>query len=98
MGEGLLLAAEVYAIIGAAIEVHRRLKNGFLEAIYQESMEIELALRNIPFVPQAEIQVFYRGNPLKKKYVADFVCYGQILVEIKAMNQLTSREESQLLN
>ncbi len=94
----LLFKDEVYAIIGAAIEVHRHLKGGFLEAIYQEAMIVELEARQIPSVPQAEIFVFYKGVALQKKYVADFICYEKILVEIKAMDQLTSREESQLLN
>ena len=94
----LLFKNEVYAIIGAAIEVHRHLKSGFLEAIYQEAMEMELLAREIPALPQAEIQVFYKGVALKKKYVADFVCHGQILVEIKVLEQLTSKEEAQLLN
>jgi GxxExxY protein len=94
----LLYKDEVYAIVGAAIEVHRHLKSGFLEAIYQEAMEMELAGRGIPAVPQAELQVFYKGVALKKKYFADFISCGKILVEIKVMEQLTSKEEAQLLN
>jgi GxxExxY protein len=94
----LLFKEEVYAIIGAAIEVHRHLKGGFLQAIYQEAMEIELKSREIPHVPLAEIAVIYKEILLKKKYIADFVCYSKILVEIKAIEQLASREEAQLLN
>lgn len=89
---------EVYAIIGATIEVHRQLKCHYLEAVYQEAMEIELAARGIPFVPQAEIQIHYKGRPLKKRYVADFLCYDKIIVEIKVMERLTSKEQAQVLH
>jgi len=98
MNGELLFKEEVYAIVGAAIEVHRHLKGGFLEAIYQEAMEIELAERGIPYCPQADVEVFYKGKLLKKKYIADVICYGRILVEIKVMQSLTTREEAQLLN
>src|SRR5678815_3542409 len=81
--EGLLLADEVYAIVGAAIEVHREFSCGYLEAVYQEAMEIELKSRSIPFCPQQELKIFYKGRELKKKYCADFVAYEQIIVEIK---------------
>lgn len=94
----LLYKEEVYAIIGAAIEVHRHLGSGFLEAIYQEALEIELESHSIPFKPQKELQVFYKGQLLKKEYIADFVCYDKIIVEIKALNQLSGLEESQLIN
>jgi GxxExxY protein len=94
----LLFKDEVYAIVGAAIEVHRELKNGFLEAIYQEAMGIEMTTRNIPFLAQTPIQVFYKSRPLVKGYVADFFCYEKILVEIKVMERLTSKETAQLLN
>ncbi len=93
-----LLKEEVYAIIGAAIEVHRELECGFLEAPYQEGMEIELTDQLIPFLPQQELRIRYKNRWLKKTYCADLVCYGQIIVELKAMDQLTGREESQILN
>ena len=96
--DDLLLKDEVYAIIGAAIEVHNELGAGFLEAPYQEAMEIEMDLRGIPFKPQFDLCIKYKGRELKKAYCADFVCYGQIVVEIKAMRELTVREEAQLLN
>ena len=94
----LLYKDEVYAIIGAAIEVHRHLGSGFLEAIYQEALQIELASCSIPFKPQKELQVFYKGQLLQKEYFADFVCYEKIIVEIKALNHLSGLEESQLIN
>jgi GxxExxY protein len=98
MNQELILKDEVYAIIGAAIEVHRHLKSGYLEAIYQEAMEIELHARGIPFTSQSPIQVFYKDIPLKKQCVADLICYGQILVELKVLERLSGKEESQLLN
>jgi GxxExxY protein len=94
----LILKQECYRIIGAAMEVYNTLGPGFLEAVYQEALEIELAARDICFVPQRELQILYKGQTLKKTYTADFLVFGQVIVEIKALNQLTSREEAQLLN
>ena len=95
----LIQKDEVYAIVGAAMEVHRELcGSGFYEGVYQEAMEIELALRGIQFEPLKELPIFYKGRLLKKRYVADFICFGNIIVEIKALDGLTSREESQVLH
>jgi GxxExxY protein len=96
--DDLLLKDEAYAIVGAAMEVHNELGAGFLEAAYQEAMEIEMAVRGIPFQPQCDLNIHYKGRALKKAYCADFVCYGQVVVEIKAMRELTVREEAQLIN
>jgi GxxExxY protein len=94
----LLLPDEVYAIVGAAMQVHTELGCGFLEAVYQEAMELELAAAGIPFEACKELAILYKGMPLKKKYVADVVCFGKIIVELKALDQLSGREEAQLLN
>ena len=94
----LLYKDEVYAIIGAAMEVHNVLGCGYLEPIYQEALEIELTVGGIPYVSQQVLPVSYKGNLLKKAYVADFVAYGKIIVEIKALTQLSSLEEAQILN
>ena len=94
----LLLKNEVFAIIGAAIQVHKELGPGFLEAIYQEALEIELVSRELPFEAQEPLVIFYKKRRLKKEYVADLVCYGQIIVEIKALDRLSGKEESQILN
>ena len=94
----LLLKDEVYAIIGAAIDVHRELGSGFYEAVYQEAMGIEFSDRRIPSEPLKLLQVSYKGAILQKSYIADFICFGQVIVELKVMNQLTSREEYQLLH
>ena len=94
----LLLKDEVYAIVGAAIEVHRALGSGFLEAVYQEAMEIELTSRQIPFVPRQALTIYYKNQRLKKEYEADLVCHQQIIVELKALDRLSGKEEAQLLN
>jgi len=94
----LLLKDEVYAIIGAAIEVHRELGPGFLEAVYQEAMELELSARQIPFEPKKKLCIFYKGKRLEKTYEPDFFCYEQVIVEIKALARLSGQEEAQLLN
>ena len=94
----LLFKDEVYAIIGAAIEVHRELGHGFLEAVYHEALEIELTSRKVPFTSQQNLPVFYKGHQLKKEYIADLLCYNQIVVELKALNTLSGKEEGQLLN
>ena len=87
-----------YAIIGAAMNVHRELGCGFLEEVYQEALELEVAAVGVPAVGQVELPVFYRGQRLKKFYRADFICYGHIVVEIKALSQLGGVEDAQLLN
>jgi len=94
----LLLKDEVYAIVGAAIEVHRQLGHGFLEPVYQEALEIELEVRGIPFESQKRLVIHYKGRQLQRDYVADFVCYEQVIVELKALDHLSGREQGQLLN
>ncbi len=94
----LLLKDEVYAIIGTAMEVYNQLGSGFLEAVYQEAMEIETAERKIPTKTQQEIHIRFKEKTLKKSYIADLLCFDQIIVEIKALDRLTSREESQIIN
>ncbi|MFA4987365.1 MAG: GxxExxY protein [Candidatus Brocadiia bacterium] len=94
----LILRDEVYRIVGAALEVSNQLGCGFLEAVYQEAMEIELAERAIPFESQKRIMISYKGRQLAKEYSADLVCFGQIIVEIKALAAITGTEGSQMLN
>lgn len=94
----LLCKNEVYALIGAAMEVYNQLGPGFLEAVYQEALEHEFRLRGIPFQPQPELPLIYKEHRLKKYYVADFIAYNQVVIEIKAQDRLTSIDESQLLN
>jgi len=94
----LMLKDEVYAIVGAAIEVHRVLGSGFSEPVYQEAMEIESATRQLPFVPQPILQIHYKEHVLKKEYAPDFIYFNQIVVEIKALDRLSGKEEAQILN
>ena len=89
---------EAYAIIGAAMEVHSELGMGFLEAVYHEALLDELSTRNIPFESEVPLSVIYKGKVLQKKYFADFVCYGEIVVELKAVKKLLPEHEAQLFN
>jgi GxxExxY protein len=94
----LVLKDEVYQIVGAAMDVYYQLGRGFLEPVYQEALEVELRRRNIPFEAQKRLTIYYKGEALKKDYVADLICFGQIIAELKVCEGLTGREEAQLLN
>jgi GxxExxY protein len=89
---------ETYAIIGAAMEVHRELGNGFLEAVYQDALQIEFNQRNIPFKREPSVPVLYKGVALGAPYRADFVCHGSVLVELQAVKALTDVETAQVLH
>jgi GxxExxY protein len=84
-------------IIGAAMEVHKTLRSGFLESVYEEAMAIELDLQKIPFEKQKPIDVFYKGK-VAKQFFCDFVVAGKVLVELKAIKKLTENEDAQVLN
>ena len=94
----LILKDEVYQIIGAAMDVSNELGCGFLEAVYQEALELELDDRRIPHVPQQRIKIAYKARLLSKEYIADFLCHDRIVVEIKAIKAITAIEEAQMLN
>jgi GxxExxY protein len=94
----LIFEDETYAIRGAAIEVHRHLGYGFLEAVYQEALEIELQQRGIPFASHKPLTVTYKGIELKKRYAPDIICYGKVIVEIKCISNIGSSDRAQLLN
>jgi GxxExxY protein len=85
-------------IIGAAMEVHRTLGCGFLEAVYQEALEFELELQGVLFVPQQEVTITYKGRTLKQKYKPDILVDNKVIVEIKALARLTSTQEAQGIN
>lgn len=89
---------QTYAIIGAALAVHNCLGHGFLEAVYQEALAIELLQNGVPYEREVTFPIFYRGKELSCQYRADFVCFGDIIVELKAITTLGSSEQSQLLN
>ena len=87
-----------FKIIGAAMEVHKELGCGFLEAVYQEALEKEFNGQEIPLKVQPVIEIAYKGNILNKTYQPDFICYNKVIVEIKAISILSGIEEAQLIN
>ena len=89
---------ESYAIVGACMKVHRALGPGFLEAVYEEVVEKEFIVQNIPYKRQVKLDLYYEGVQLKKYYRADFVCYDSIIVELKAVTQIPSVFYAQLQN
>lgn len=93
-----ILEDETYAIIGAAMEVYYKLGNGFAEPVYQEALGIEFELRDVLFEPQKRLHIEYKGRTLEKGYVADFLCFDQIIVEIKAITSLSPVDWSQIMN
>jgi len=94
----LIYKDEAYKLIGACMAVHSELGCGFLEQVYQEALEIEFRNQKIPFKREVPIRIEYKGKPLNKSYVADFICYDKIIIELKAINHLESVHESQVLN
>ncbi len=96
--ENLIYKNEAYKIVGAAMTVHRELGCGFLEAVYAEAIEMELQEQGILYKREVPLQIKYKGKLLKKSYVADFICYNKIIVELKAVNYLESVHDSQVLN
>lgn len=89
---------ESYKIGGAIFAVHQTLGCGFLERVYQDALEIEFKDRHIPYEREKEIKIMYKGKPLGEPYRADFVCYGKIIVELKAVDELCSVHRSQVVN
>lgn len=87
-----------YKIIGAAMEVHRQLGCGFLEPVYQEAFALELKAREIPYSRELRFPVNYKGQRLTNQYRPDFICFDAVIVELKALNSLSSVEDSQLIN
>jgi GxxExxY protein len=87
-----------YAIIGAAMEVHTQLGCGFLEAVYTEALDRELTARNVPHRREVDLPVSYKGERLNVAYRADFVCFESVIVELKALGELSGTEEAQIIN
>jgi len=98
MGERIVFKEESYRIIGACFEVYKEKGNGFLEAVYQECLSIELREQQIPFVQKPRLRLEYKGRKLKQEYEPDFLCFEQIIVEIKAVKQLTDEHRAQVIN
>ena len=98
MEEDYLYERETYQIIGAMMEVHKTLGCGFLEAVYQEALSIEFEKQKIPFVKEKKLILFYKGIQIEKFYIADFICFDKIIVELKALSALTSTHDSIMIN
>jgi GxxExxY protein len=96
--EDILFQEESYRINSCIFEVNKKLGSGFLEAVYQEALEIELTKAGIPFERKKQIKILYDGKPLKHEYEADLVCYGKIIVELKAVNKLAGEHKAQVIN
>lgn len=94
----IVYPGESYKIIGCMMKVHRELGCGFLEKVYQEALEREFIAESIPYQREANLKIYYKGVPLQQDYIADFVCYGKIIVELKAISKLTDVEKAQVIN
>ena len=97
-GQDLLFKDECYKIVGACMEVHRTLGCGFLEPVYQEALAFELQRQGIPYEREKEYEINYKSLVLSKTYKVDFLCYGNIIVELKALGQLSKEHIAQVLN
>ena len=94
----LIFEAETYEILGACFEVYREKGCGFLEDVYQESLEIEFEIRDIPFVVKPQLELEYKGRKLRKRYERDFFCHGQVILEIKAAKSIDDSHRAQVMN
>ena len=94
----LLYPEESYKIIGAIYEVHKELGPGLMEKVYQEELEKELELQGIPFEREKCFAIMYKGKELEQKYIADFVCYDKIVIELKAVDELLPVHKAQVIN
>lgn len=96
--KNVIFAEESYKIMGACFEVYRDKGSGFLEAVFQECLELEFGDQEIPFLAQPKLELNYKGRPLKQTYSPDFVCYDKIIVELKAVTKLTDEHRAQVHN
>jgi len=96
--EEYILKNECYKVIGSCMSVHNELAAGFLEPVYQEALSYELNERRVPHEKEKLLEISYKGIILDKKYVADFVCFNELIVELKALKSLTKEHTAQVLN
>ena len=94
----LIHESESYAIRGACFEVYKEMGCGFLESVYQECLQMELGLRNVPFVPQPKVELEYKGRKLESNFQPDLICYGKVVLELKALSALTDQHRAQVHN
>jgi len=98
MNNTLLYKDESYAIIGACMEVHATLGSGFLESVYQEALALEFDVRGIPYVKEEKLEIYYKDKTLSQYFIADFICYDKIIVELKAVKILDKIHTAQVIN
>ena len=98
MTNSIIFKDESYLIQGAIFDVYREMGCGFLESVYQECLEKELSLQNIPFVSQQELKLQYKGQALNQIYKSDIVCYNSIIIELKALSKITPQHKAQVMN
>ena len=94
----VVYSQESYKIVGAAFNVYNKLGHGFLEAVYQECLELEFKKQGIPYEREKELKIYYDGQELKQTYRADFICYDKIIVELKAVSELDEAHHAQVYN
>ena len=94
----ILFKNESYNVIGLCMEIHRELGCGFLEQVYQEAFEILLIENNIQYIREVELPINFKGKVLKKRYIADFICFDRIILEFKAVSELDNIHEAQVFN
>jgi GxxExxY protein len=87
-----------HAIIGSAMEVHREMGPGFLEAVYHECLEMEFGLKNIPYISKPQLSLYYKQNKLKKYYIPDFLIFEEVILEIKAEKSLCKEDQAQIIS
>lgn len=96
--DNLIFKDECYRIMGACFEVYKEEGSGYGEALYQECLGIEFDMQQIPAIPQPELELAYKGRTLKTKFIPDFIAFGKIVIEIKALDKLTNKERAQVIN
>ena len=94
----LLFEEETFKVIGACINVHKKLGNSFSEAVYQQALEKEFLQANIPFEPQKEVPIYYNGEPLNEFFKVDFLCFNSVLLDIKSVRSIQEDMTQQVLN
>jgi len=94
----IIYKKESYQIMGTAFEVYKEKGSGFLEAVYQECLAIEFEDQGLPAIEKTQLNLHYKGRKLKQRYEPDFICFEQIIVEIKAVNTLTDKHRAQVIN
>jgi GxxExxY protein len=94
----LIFKEECYRIVGACFEVYKEKGSGFVEPVYDDCLEIEFGLQNIPFLAKGRLELRYKGHLLRHHYEPDFVCFDKVIVEIKAVSSLTDEHRAQVLN